>query len=97
MSHMVQEFARYGLVKFRVFTGIAQLLGALGLFLGTQSALIGLSAAAGLSLLMLAGFITRLKIRDPALPVPAIFCLYAALYLAVFIVCQLDLKHQNEQ
>jgi len=65
MSHMVQEFARYRLVKFRVFTGIAQLLGALGLALGTRSALIGLSAAAGLSLLMLAGFITRLKIRDP--------------------------------
>ena len=66
-AYMVQEFARYGLARFRVLTGVLQLLGASGLALGSMQARIGLLAAAGLSLLMLAGFVTRLKIKDSAL------------------------------
>jgi len=61
---LVKEFERYGLSRYRVLTGILQLLGAVGLLTGFLNAWIGLSAAMGLSLLMLAGFVTRLKIRD---------------------------------
>ena len=67
-AYMVHEFARYGLARFRVMTGVLQLLGACGLALGAALQVqIGMMAAAGLSLLMLAGFVTRLKIKDSAL------------------------------
>ena len=66
-AYMRREFARYGLARFRVMTGVLQLLGALGVSIGLWHALIGMAAALGLSLLMLAGFVTRLRIRDSAL------------------------------
>ncbi|MFQ3226331.1 MAG: hypothetical protein ACI8Z5_002603 [Lentimonas sp.] len=62
---MVVEFDRYRLRKYRVLTGVLQVLGAVGLLLGILYEPVGLIASTGLSLLMLAGFITRLKIRDP--------------------------------
>jgi len=58
------EFKRFGLAPYRTLTGILQLLGATGLLLGLYFPLIGVLAASGLSLLMLLGFITRLKIKD---------------------------------
>ena len=62
---MRQEFKRFGLNTLqRNVTGILQVLGGLGLFLGIVYPLIGAIAAAGLSLLMLLGFVVRLKIRD---------------------------------
>ncbi len=62
---MFLEFQRYGLSEAqRKLTGILQLLGSFGLLIGLLVPLSGLVAAAGLSLLMLLGFLTRLKIRD---------------------------------
>lgn len=58
------EFKRFGLAQYRLLTGALQLLGATGLLAGLYFPLIGVLAAAGLSLLMLMGFITRLKIKD---------------------------------
>jgi hypothetical protein len=58
------EFERFGLRSYRKLTGILQLLGACGLILGLILPLVGILAAAGLTLLMMAGFITRLIIRD---------------------------------
>lgn len=65
---MVLEFQRYGLSRFRVVTGVLQVLGATGMTLGLLlSPWIGFLAATGLALQMLLGFGVRLRIRDPFL------------------------------
>ncbi len=62
---MVDEFKRFGLTnQQRLLTGILQLLGAIGLAMGPYYPFIGMTAAAGLSLLMLLGFSVRIKIKD---------------------------------
>lgn len=62
---MIQEFGRFGLPKpQRIITGVAQMFGSVGLFLGLFYPFFGLVAAFGLSLLMLMGFAVRLKIKD---------------------------------
>ncbi|WP_439153326.1 DoxX family protein [Winogradskyella sp.] len=62
---IVDEFERYGLPNQRKLTGWLQLSGAGGLLLGLYfSSLLLFSAAFGLFLLMTAGFIVRLKIKD---------------------------------
>lgn len=81
--HMVVEFERYGLARFRALTGTLQLMGATGLFVGLIGfPLIGLLAATGLSLQMLLGFGVRLRIRDPwiqCLPSFAFMCVNGGL------------------
>jgi hypothetical protein len=64
-GHMVAEFERYGLQRFRKLTGYLQILGATGLLVGLAlSPFIGLLAAVGLSVQMLLGLGVRLRIRD---------------------------------
>ncbi|MEP4077218.1 DoxX family protein [Haloferula sp.] len=77
-DHMVREFKRYGLQRFRKLTGLLQILGAIGLLVGLLEPLIGAIAASGLAVLMLLGFGVRLKIRDGFL-----LSLPSLLYLAV--------------
>lgn len=77
-SHMVREFERYGLSKFRLLTGIVQLPGGLGLLAGFRFPLLGALAAGGLALQMLLGLGVRMKIRDPFFR-----CLAALLYFAL--------------
>ena len=66
-SHMVVEFDRYRLARFRVITGVLQIIGAAGLLAGLIYPLAGLLASGGLALQMLLGFGVRLKIRDSLL------------------------------
>ena len=62
---IISEFNRYELPKFRKITGFLQLLGAAGLLIGLYfNPLLLLLASTGLCVLMLAGFIVRLKIKD---------------------------------
>jgi hypothetical protein len=62
---IILEFERYGLPKFRKMTGFLQLLGAIGLLIGLYfSPILLLLASMGLGILMIAGFIVRLKIND---------------------------------
>jgi len=62
---IIAEFIRYELPKFRKLTGFLQLLGALGLLVGLYfSPILLLLASTGLCVLMLFGFIVRLKIKD---------------------------------
>lgn len=64
---MKSEFERYDLKKFRILTGILQLLGGTGLIVGYFfSEVLVLTAAFGLFLLMTAGFAVRLRLKDSA-------------------------------
>lgn len=83
-EHMKKEFKRFGLNKWRILAGVFQLIGALGLVLGVfYSLLLGAIAALGLALLMLLGFITRLRIKDGILEsAPALIFMFLNLYLS---------------
>ena len=61
---MALEFERYGLARLRKLTGCLEILGALGLLVGYANPLALVLASGGLSLLMLMGVATRLRIRD---------------------------------
>jgi hypothetical protein len=64
-THMVVEFERYRLARFRLITGYLQILGACGLLVGfLLIPAVGLLAALGLSVQMLLGFGVRLRLRD---------------------------------
>ncbi|MGB3776166.1 MAG: DoxX family protein [Leeuwenhoekiella sp.] len=82
-QHMKEEFIRFGLKKWRVLTAILQIIGALGLALGIFFHIIGAFAAAGLALLMLLGFITRLKVNDSIQEsLPALLLMVLNIYLS---------------
>ncbi|MFP4282510.1 MAG: DoxX family protein [Verrucomicrobiota bacterium] len=86
-SYMKQEFARYGLARFRVMTGTLQLFGALGLLAGLEVPWIGRFSAAGLALMMLLGVGVRLKIRDSLRQTtPAFFYMALNAYLCLSTV-----------
>ena len=62
---IILEFKRYNLSSYRKLTGFLQLCGAFGLLIGLYfNPIILLLAASGLFLLMLGGFVVRLKIKD---------------------------------
>lgn len=83
---MKMEFDRYGLSKFRILTGVLQVLGSLGLGIGFFYPPITVMAASGLFVLMLLGFAVRLKINDPwYMAVPALA--YALLNLVIITRC----------
>ena len=63
-DHMVAEFERFGLKKFRRLTGALEVLGALGLAAGYFLPAIGVAAAAGLTTLMGLGVATRVRVGD---------------------------------
>jgi len=62
---MKTEFKRYGLDNYRVLVGTLQIVGALGLLFGhLLSPMLQAISATGLSVLMILGFLVRLRIRD---------------------------------
>lgn len=64
-SFMKEEFHRYGMGDgLRKLTGISQLIGACGLLAGLYLSILGFLSAAGLSIMMLVAFSTRLRVRD---------------------------------
>jgi len=80
--YMRQEFERFGLVKFRLLTGVLEVAAAFGLALGLVLPIFGCVAAGGLALLMLMGFLARLRINDtPVQATPALFFMALNLYL----------------
>lgn len=81
-SYMRREFERYGLPNQRKLTGLLEIMGAAGLLTGLFVPTIGMLAALGLSLLMLLGFMVRLKIKDgPLKSSPALIYMFLNLYL----------------
>lgn len=75
-DHMLGEFTRYGLLKYRHLTGVLEVLGGLGTLTGLYySKPIYLISTGGLCCLMLLGVIVRLRIKDPILLVLPAFAL----------------------
>lgn len=64
---MKAEFVRFGLAKFGAITAVFEIAGGLGLLLGLFIPFLLLISSAGLAVLMLFGFITRLYIKDSIL------------------------------
>jgi uncharacterized membrane protein YphA (DoxX/SURF4 family) len=85
---MVAEFERFGLSRFRRLVGSLEVLGAVGLLAGYLVPALVVVASGGLTLLMLLGLATRLRVRDP-LPeaLPALVLLLVNLYV---LTCALD-------
>ena len=61
---MKKEFKRFGLEKMGLFTIILEILGALGLLIGVLCHPILIISSLGLSLLMFAGVLVRIKVKD---------------------------------
>jgi hypothetical protein len=61
---MKNEFKRFGLEKMGLFTIVLEILGALGLLIGILYHPILIISSLGLSLLMFAGVLVRIKVKD---------------------------------
>ena len=82
---MIAEFERFGLARFRRLTGALEVAGALGLIAGYFVPPLVVAASAGLSLLMVLGVITRVRVRDSLLVMlPALVLLLANLYVFIY-------------
>lgn len=84
-SKMEMEFKRFGLEKFGLIIIALQFLGATGLMVGLVFNPLLIISSLGLALLMLAGFLVRLKLKDSILvSLPALF--YMSLNAYIFLV-----------
>ena len=79
---MKKEFKRFGLEKMGLFTIILEILGASGLLVGLYFQFILIISSLGLALLMFAGVIVRIKMKDSIwVSFPAIFYMILNSYL----------------
>ena len=82
--HMKNEFKRFDLEKLGLLTIIFEFLGATGLLVGLKFSPILTISSFGLGLLMLCGFIVRLKLKDSVwISLPSIF--YMCLNIYIFV------------
>jgi len=83
--HMKSEFKRFGLEKIGLFTILLQILGATGLLVGLKFNPILTISSLGLALLMFAGLIVRIKLKDSIwVSLPALF--FMGLNTYIFLV-----------
>jgi len=85
-GHMISEFERYGLIRFRLLVGVLEVLGGLGILMGTQWPPLLLVSAAGLTLLMALGVAVRIRVGDrwiEMLPAAALFLVNAKIVWTV--------------
>jgi len=72
--YMKGEFKRFGLEKMGLTIIILEIIGALGLLIGLKFYSILIMSSLGLALLMLAGLIVRIKLKDGIwISLPALF------------------------
>jgi len=84
-SKMEMEFKRFGLEKFGLIIMTLQFLGATGLLVGLLFNPLLIISSLGLALLMLAGFLVRLKLKDGILvSLPSLF--YMSLNAYIFLI-----------
>ncbi len=87
LDAMVAEFERFGLSRYRKFTGGLEVLGAMGLLIGYFLPPLVLVASGGLVLLMLLGVATRIRVSDPLVEVlPAAILLLVNVYVFLYSV-----------
>ena len=80
--HMKNEFKRFGLEKIGLTTVLLEITGALGLLIGLKFDFILLISSLGLALLMLVGFIVRMKLKDSIwVSLPAFFYMVLNTYI----------------
>lgn len=92
--HMKNEFKRFGLEKIGLTTVLLQILGALGLLVGLKFYFFLMVSSLGLALLMLAGLIVRIKLKDSIwISLPAFF--YMVLNTYIFWLA-IELINRNE-
>ena len=81
---MKTEFKRFGLEKFGLAIIILQLFGSAGLIVGLKYSPLLIISSLGLAILMIAGFVVRLKSKDGIfLSLPALF--FAGLNTYIFL------------
>lgn len=81
---MKSEFKRFGLEKFGLIIIISQFLGATGLIVGLKFNPLLTISSLGLAVLMLSGFIVRIKLKDSFwISLPALF--YMGLNTYIFL------------
>ena len=83
-DHMAGEFERFGLSRFRRLTGLLEVLGGIGLLASYAIPPLAILASAGLTLLMVLGVLTRVRVRDSFLEtLPALVLGALNLYILV--------------
>lgn len=79
---MQAEFVRFGLGRFRVLTGVLELLGGVGLLVGLKWPPALWLSSGGLAVLMLCGVIVRISVDDRLVDVlPALILMFANGYI----------------
>lgn len=80
--HMKNEFKRFGLEKMGLITVLLEIIGAIGLLVGLKFYFILMISSLGLALLMLAGLIVRIKLKDSIwISLPAFFYMVLNTYI----------------
>ena len=79
---MKNEFKRFGIEKLGLATVLLEILGALGLLVGLKFYFLLMISSLGLALLMLAGLIVRIKLKDSIwISLPAFFYMVLNTYI----------------
>ena len=79
---MKNEFKRFGLEKMGLITVLLQITGALGLLVGLKFNFILMISSLGLALLMFAGVLVRIKVKDSIwVSIPAFFFMILNAYI----------------
>ena len=79
---MKKEFKRFGLEKIGLTTVLLEIIGALGLLVGLKFYFFLMISSLGLALLMLAGLIVRIKLKDSIwISLPAFFYMILNTYI----------------
>lgn len=80
--HMKNEFKRFGLEKMGLTIVLLEIIGALGLLIGLKFYFILMISSLGLALLMFAGILVRIKLKDGILvSLPAFFYMVLNAYI----------------
>ncbi len=80
--HMKREFKRFGLEKIGLTTVLLEIIGAIGLLVGLKFYFFLMISSLGLALLMLAGIIVRIKLKDSIwISLPAFFYMMLNTYI----------------
>jgi len=80
--HMKNEFKRFGLEKIGLTTVLLEITGAIGLLVGLKFYFILMISSLGLALLMFAGLIVRIKLKDSIwISFPAFFYMVLNTYI----------------